>query len=131
MVKYFIRPDNYSINDVEFSTLHDMCQFISEKALNEYTANYYKPKIRRNEVVFEKVEPYNLKESVEMIKSCIEIFISTHTPVLGAGIIFELNVFMRNDGRVSCNIDSTVEDALWCQKCNIGIIEVEDDVKNG
>ena len=133
MVKYFIRQDNYSMHNVDFNTLRELCKFISETVLNEYTANYYKPKIRRNEVVFEKVEPYNLKESVEMIKSCIEIFISTHTPVLGAGIIFELNVFMRNDGRIGCNIysDSTVEDALWCQKCNIGIIDVEDDVKNG
>ena len=132
MVKYFIRPDNYSMNDVEFNTLHDMCQFISEKALNEYTANYYKPKIRRNEVVFEKVEPYNLKEPVEIVESCIRTFISTHIPVLGARIIFELNVFMCNDGRIGCNINREVVNMLWCEEFNISIIDLtEEDYVDG
>lgn len=132
MVKYFIRPDNYSMNDVEFNTLHDMCQFISEKALNEYTANYYKPKIHRNEVVFEKVEPYNLKEPVEMVESCIRTFISTHTPVLGARIVFELEVFMCNNGRIDCKINSEVVNTLWCTEFNISILDLtEEDYVDG
>lgn len=131
MVKYFIRTDNYSCNNVEFNTLREMCKFISETVLNEYTAHYYKPTIRKNEVVFEKVEPYSLKESVVMIEDSIRTFICTHAPVLGAGIMFELNVFMQSDGRISCNINSEVVDSLWCQKCNIGIVYVEEDVNNG
>lgn len=132
MVKYFIRPDNYSMNDVEFNTLHDMCQFISEKALNEYTANYYRPKIHKNEVVFEKVEPYNLKESVEIIENRIRIFISTHTPVLGARIVFELNVFMFSNGRIGCNINREVVNTIWCKKFNISIVDLtEEDYVDG
>ena len=129
MVKYFIRTDNYSLNDITFDNLRKMCQFISETVLNKYKANYYKPLIHRNEVVFEKVELYNLKEFVGMIESRIRMFISTHAPVYGKGVMFGLNVFMLNDGKISCNINSEVTNTLWCEKFNISIVDfMEEDV---
>ena len=132
MVKYFILTDNYSRNDVEFNTLREMCQFISEKVLNEYKANYYNPRIHKNEVVFEKVEPYNLKESVGMVERRIRTFISTHAPVCGKGVMFELNVFMLNNGMIGCNINSEVANTLWSEKFNISIVDImEEDVING
>ena len=134
MVKYFIRTDNCSLNDIKFNNLLKMCQFISETVLNEYKDNYYKPGIHRNEVVFEKVELYNLKEFVAMIESRIRMFISTHAPVYGKSVVFGLNVFMLNDGKISCNINSEVTNTLWCEKFNISIVdfmEKREDAKNG
>ena len=98
------------------------------------TKLYNQAKDLGTEVVFEKVELYNLKEFVAMRESRIRMFISTHAPVYGKSVVFGLNVFMLNDGKISCNINSEVTNTLWCEKFNISIVdfmEKREDAKNG
>lgn len=123
MVKYIIIK--MMDKDVVFDKMNEMAQYVAITTLENYSSEYYNVFIHANEICFEKVKPYNIKELVSSINIKIRDFILHHGPTLHAGVSFDIYVFMHADGTIGCGINRTIENPLWEKKFSIAVVDID------